>query len=189
VRYRKLILLLILAALAVGAEHALPVVLPAPGDAAVPPAAVPADSAASNTVADSVARIKDDLRRQAALESPRTPRVLPDWQSSSQPTGAGAAGKAFQGLALCLGVFLIAVGIVRRFRRPGAAAAGRSVRIIERLPLSPKTALVVVEFGGERILLSQGSEQITCLQRTTVRAAAAPRELTEQLCRVEKLSA
>jgi flagellar biogenesis protein FliO len=201
VRPRKLILLLVLAGFALIAERML---VGAPSDAArgtavraaqaadqaaVPDEARGSEGAASNAVVDSVARIKSDLRRESAggLDGGARPKqLLPDWQSPGQPvSGGGAVGKALQGLGLCLGAFLVTVGLARRFRRPAAASA-KSVRVVERVPLSTKTTLVVVEFDGERILLTQGSEQIARLVRKG--APGGARERQEQLCREEKLS-
>jgi len=69
----------------------------------------------------------------------------------------------FKGLVLCIGLFLIGVaGYQKFYNKTGSAKGGkRCLQILEKMPLSPKTTLLLVECDGEKLLLTLGNERVT----------------------------
>lgn len=76
---------------------------------------------------------------------------------------AGSGMSVLRGLGLCLAVFLIGVALYKRVGKGQGAGGGRRLRIVERLPLTQRTALVMAEVDGARVLLSVGTERVNVL--------------------------
>ncbi|MBX7144172.1 MAG: flagellar biosynthetic protein FliO [Oligoflexia bacterium] len=72
-----------------------------------------------------------------------------------------AAFKMVKGLGLCIGALLIALHLYRRKHPSSAAAVGRQLRIIERLPINTKTSLVMAEIAGKRVVLAVGADRVS----------------------------
>lgn len=61
--------------------------------------------------------------------------------------------------------------LARRMQeRVGTPAAGRSVRVVETLMLSPTLRLAVIEFHGREILVSASRQGLTTLAEAPARA-------------------
>jgi flagellar protein FliO/FliZ len=61
--------------------------------------------------------------------------------------------------------------LARRMQeRVGTPAAGRSVRVVETLMLSPTLRLAVIEFHGREILVSTSRQGLTTLAEAPARA-------------------
>lgn len=75
--------------------------------------------------------------------------------------------RAVVSLLLALGIGIGAVYGARRFLVSGhrLGAPERRIRVVERNRLTPKTALVVVEFDGETLLLGLTESQLAVLSR------------------------
>lgn len=69
--------------------------------------------------------------------------------------------KVIQALGLCIGVLLIGAWFFRRFWGSGVQYAGRRLKIREKLSVSPRTSLVLVEMDGRPLVLALGSEKVT----------------------------
>ena len=68
-----------------------------------------------------------------------------------------------KGLGFCLGLLFIGTALVKRYH-PGAAMQGRDERrmvILEKLALSPKATLYLVEVDGKQMLVGSGSEALS----------------------------
>ena len=62
------------------------------------------------------------------------------------------------GLFLCFGVFGGAIHIYKKYVMPRAISDKRRLQVVERLPLSPKSSLLLVKVDGKELLLSTGAE-------------------------------
>ena len=89
--------------------------------------------------------------------------TLTDWREKPAMEPSTGVMPMLQGLGLSLGVFFIAVYFLKRYKMPGQGTARRKLRVIERLPISSKTAVMLVEVGGQEIFLTVGSEHVTVL--------------------------
>ena len=70
------------------------------------------------------------------------------------------AGRMLKGLGFCVGVLLIGLGVVKRFKRTPVRRRGERLLIIERIPLTPKSYLALVRVKGREILVGVGAEHI-----------------------------
>lgn len=78
-------------------------------------------------------------------------------------------------LALCavLALLLVAAKLARRFglagavARPGAAASGRRLQLVESLALDPRRRLLLVRCDGEELLLLTGGPNDLQVSRVT----------------------
>jgi flagellar biogenesis protein FliO len=75
------------------------------------------------------------------------------------------------GLFLCFGLFGAGVHLYRRYVIPRATSDKRRLQIIERLPLTSKSSLLLVKLDGKEFMLSTGSE--------ATRLIAPPRQSDE----------
>ena len=64
-------------------------------------------------------------------------------------------------LALVVGIFLM-IWTLRRMSQGkwGKNQSGRSIRIVERQPLSPKTMLYVIEIGGKQTVIAESQLEV-----------------------------
>lgn len=68
-----------------------------------------------------------------------------------------------KGLGLCLATFCLVVFLLKKLNRGIQPSNGRRLRLIEKLPVSPKSALLLVEIDGMTRLVGVGAENITDL--------------------------
>ncbi len=90
----------------------------------------------------------------AAPETPLTPEMIPGYE--------GTFLKMFLTLlALVVGIFLM-IWTLRRMSQGkwGKNQSGRSIRIVERQPLSPKTMLYVIEIGGKQTVIAESQLEV-----------------------------
>ena len=87
------------------------------------------------------------------------------------PAGAGAAGgggpelatsiaQMIGSLILVIGIILIIYYLAARFMKLPQGGAFRYIRVVETRHLAPKKSLVLVEVGGEYLLLSNSGEGV-----------------------------
>jgi flagellar biogenesis protein FliO len=69
------------------------------------------------------------------------------------------------GLVLALGVGVAGLYGYRRYFARYLTPAGRRMRVVESLRLTPKTALFLVEVDGRTLLISQAGETLVALSR------------------------
>lgn len=62
------------------------------------------------------------------------------------------------GLFLCCGLFGFGIQLYKRYVLPRACSDKRRLQIVERLPLSSKSCLVLVKLDGKEMLITTGSE-------------------------------
>jgi flagellar biogenesis protein FliO len=100
-----------------------------------------------------------------AEETSPTADRLTGLQSVSEPAARpGSLFRMMGGLLFCLGVFGGGVHLYRRFVAPVSQSGKRRMRVIERLPLTQKSTLVMVSCDGREILLTVGSETARVVQ-------------------------
>src|SRR5262245_35107606 len=81
------------------------------------------------------------------------------WHSEAET--APSAMRALEGLFVCFAVLAGGIYLLKRFRSGvGIPSSARTLRIIERLPLSPKHALVLVDADGSRLLIAMVPEKM-----------------------------
>ena len=80
------------------------------------------------------------------------------------PAAPASVTKMFQGLALCLGVFLVGAGIAKRFLKVQHKAGSKRMKICERMPLTAKTSVFLVEVDGATQMIAVGSERVSSLE-------------------------
>lgn len=85
------------------------------------------------------------------------------WSTESDSsTLAGTGFKMIQGLGLCVGVLLIGVHFFKKYNpQNNPRAPGRSMRIIEKMAVAPKTSLVLATVEGRKILFAVGNERVS----------------------------
>lgn len=76
--------------------------------------------------------------------------------------------RVFQGLGLCIAAFLISVHFYKKYVLKSSAAPTRSIKIIERTQISPKSHLCLVEVMEKRILVAVGSDQVSFFKENEV---------------------
>lgn len=86
------------------------------------------------------------------------------WSSAQEVSLGGTAFKMFSALGLTVGVLLIGVYFYRRYSGAPAVVRARRIRIVERVSISAKTALVLVEFDGRPMILSVGADNVTAVE-------------------------
>lgn len=69
--------------------------------------------------------------------------------------------RLFQGLAFCLGVFFIGIHIYRKYYYRMKPLNENHMRILEKLALSNKSMLYLVEIEGKKIIVGAGADKLT----------------------------
>ena len=101
---------------------------------------------------------------QVATPRPRDIKSpLSDWREPKAAEPVEGAWSMLRGLGLTLGVFFVGLYVFKRVRGPIQTAQKRKLRILERLPLSSKTALLLVQANGQEVLLSVGSDRVSVI--------------------------
>lgn len=90
------------------------------------------------------------------------------WTAPKAAPTAASTGDQFEarnsvlrmigGLFLCLGCLGAGLHMYKRFVIPRAKSSGRRLQVVERLPLSSKSALLLVKLDGKEFMLSTGPE-------------------------------
>lgn len=81
---------------------------------------------------------------------------------TSEPPSSEISGlRVLQGLFLTLGVFFVGVWGYQKLNRHALPKSGsRRMKLVERVAVGPKTALVLAEIDGRSVLMSVGSERV-----------------------------
>jgi len=103
------------------------------------------------------------------------------WSTTDEVSVGGTAFKMFSALGLTVGALLIGLHLYRRFSGAPTPTRARRMRVVERLPIGAKTALVLVEFDGRPMILSVGADRVT-----TVEPQVSEISDVERLCRDEE---
>lgn len=102
------------------------------------------------------------------MDNSETVNFLKVERGTPEMSGGEAFGRMIGGLAICLVLILVGVAILKRVNKFVGGTSDKRLKIKERLPLSNKTSLVLVEVGGREILISVGSEAVTELKGSTL---------------------
>lgn len=78
----------------------------------------------------------------------------------------------FQGLGYCLIAFFVGIHLYRKYVLKQSGPSKRHMRVIERLPLSSKSSLLMVEVDGRRVLMALGSERASFLTEPLIEGDA-----------------
>jgi flagellar biogenesis protein FliO len=100
------------------------------------------------------------LPSSAAETASDKPSTVPAWGVSEAPAGP-PLGRLVMGLAACLGSFFIGVHLFKRFQSNPRLGGERRMRVVERLPISQKSSLLLVTIDGREYLVGAGSEAPT----------------------------
>lgn len=75
---------------------------------------------------------------------------------------SGQLGYLFLVLILLLGGAIAALYLVRRFLQHRWVRGGetRSIQVLERTPISPKSTLYLIEVEGRRLLVAESTEEV-----------------------------
>lgn len=118
---------------------------------------------------DSGAEVSAAASREAktwpVVKSAATPDKAPfkEWKSTPPALESPAPMTMLQGLALCFGVFLILVYVLKRVKGVPSGGNGRKLRVLERISISPRSSAVLLAVGGREVLVSVGPERVTLL--------------------------
>jgi flagellar biogenesis protein FliO len=67
------------------------------------------------------------------------------------------------GFLFCLGLFAAGIHLYKRFFLRANGTVQRRLRVIERLPITQKNSLLLVELDGREVLLATGPDAPTVL--------------------------
>lgn len=116
---------------------------------------------------------------QAAQESFRNGQNTPS-KVVDPGLNAPSGMRVVQGLFICAAVFFIGIHLYRKYvLREQGAITKRQIKIIERTAITPKTALVLVEFEGKKLILAVGSEQVSNIALNQSHNEATEEEIKE----------
>ena len=109
----------------------------------------------SRSVQNSRQTVIDHLKQSGlGLPDKEDKGALGRWGMSSQPALESSGFKLFWALGLCLGVLLVGLYFVKRYLPGAVVPHTRRLRVVDRLSLSPKTSLVMVDVEGQKLLLT-----------------------------------
>jgi flagellar protein FliO/FliZ len=81
------------------------------------------------------------------------------------PELAGSLAQMVGSLVLVIGIILILYWLAGRFLKTPQGTAFRYIRVVETRHLAPKKSLVLVEVGGEYLLLSNSGEGVNFIKQ------------------------
>lgn len=114
--------------------------------------------------------IEQKLERARRLVSEREDSKIRDEHSNVSVDSAPQAPsvlRMLEALGLCVGFFLVGAHFLKRINGKHGIGSSKRMRILERLPVSPKTTMVLAQVDGKTILLSVGAERVTAVSLET----------------------
>jgi flagellar protein FliO/FliZ len=81
------------------------------------------------------------------------------------PDFAGSLAQMVSSLILVVGIILILYWVAGKFLKGPQGKVARYIRVVETKHLAPKKALLLVEVGGEYLLLSSGEEGVSLIKQ------------------------
>ncbi len=108
-----------------------------------------------------------------------------NWRSETETSVAGAGMRMIQALALCVGALLVGLHLFKKYNKTaGRAPSGRKMRVIERIAVSAKTSLVMLDVEGRTVVISVGPDHVSQVQtEATASRADDYSDPMEVLCR------
>ena len=95
------------------------------------------------------------------------PAWASSWKTETQPVQQTGYSLVL-GLGLCFAVLSLGVWAAKKFGLVNQPTRQNAMRIVDRIALSPKTALCIVEAQGKRVLVSVGSERVSFINNLSV---------------------
>lgn len=121
---------------------------------------------------DSQSRKFENIRLMQEKSQGHEDKGMPATQSvasaDAKESGSGTVLRLFQGLGLCIAVFLFGVHFYKKHVLKVKSSDRPSLRIIERLALNGKSQLCLVEAMDKKLLLAVGPDKITFFQENEV---------------------
>lgn len=68
-----------------------------------------------------------------------------------------------KGLAICISLLLVVVWVLKKIKSPMITGQGRKLKIIERLPVSAKSSILLVEVNKKKMLIGVGSDPVSLI--------------------------
>ena len=98
-------------------------------------------------------------------QKPPAPVAGQPLEEAPAPAPDGSLYKVVLGLFILLILLFLAVFLLRRLTGGGfrSMSGNKSIRILERRPLSPKTTLFLVEISGKEILVAESQFEVRAL--------------------------
>ncbi len=69
--------------------------------------------------------------------------------------------RLFQGFGLCVAIFLIGIHLYKKYILKDDFKTERSLRVLEKIPLSGKSHLCLVQYNDKKLLMAVGSENVS----------------------------
>ncbi len=99
-------------------------------------------------------------RMESAVQAKREGQSQKKNIPEESPLSSNAV-RMIAGLALCVGVFLIGAWLVRRTSGKVKPMNTRSMRVVERMPVTSKTSLMLIEVEGRRVMIAAGPDKVS----------------------------
>jgi len=111
---------------------------------------------------NSVARIKDGLRKVDSQKSNSVKEALTGWKAEAIKPGEQdySIYQMLKGLGLCLGVFCLGIALLKKFNPKVGVRSEERIKIVSRVSVSSKTQLVLARVNNAEVLLAVGPEQV-----------------------------
>lgn len=117
---------------------------------------------------ESVVKLKESLKRDQRNLS--VAGGITKWSTETTEDQPNAL-TMLKGLAICIGVFLIGISVIQRLKNKTNIKnnSNRRLKILEKIAVSNKTALILAELDGRDIVFSVGSEKVSfCPEKTVI---------------------
>ena len=111
------------------------------------------------------AGIRESILKDGSIkESPATANNLSKQIAPLPPIDfSSSLLSMLKGLAICIALLLLVVWVLKKLKSPIVTGHGRSLKIIERLPVSAKSSILLIEVNNKRVLIGVGSEPVSLI--------------------------
>jgi len=105
--------------------------------------------------------LADEVAPKAEVGIAGSRRTTSDWRLAPDQNAGSTFLTMAQGLAVCLAVLAGGVYAYRRIHPQAAITTKRRMRVRERLPLTSKAQLLLVEIDGREVVVAVGSDHVS----------------------------
>lgn len=99
--------------------------------------------------------VKNAVAEASAAKAPA------EWRTPNSDIDLGRSGlRMFEGLCLIVGGLLIVSYLLKRFAPRRVCGTGRRMKIIERMPVSAKSALLLLEVDSRKFMVAVGPDKV-----------------------------
>ncbi len=125
--------------------------------------ALPAQDRTPVSEAEKLERTKAILAENSSAAAGGKQRTQSPWNGDTEQ-GFGAAGASmFKSLAFCLGILLVGLAVYRKLNRRNETGGSKRIRVLEKVPLTHRSVLVLLEVDGRKIVASAGQDHVSFL--------------------------